>query len=73
MPAIILGGFLHDISYFLFGYQRWHQDFSVGALGPACPARLGSQAFFGGPKILVTLCEIKSILVCNHPNSFSQF
>ena len=42
--------------------QGWHQDFSVWVLVPVCPAKMGSQAFYGGPKILVTLCNKKSIL-----------
>ena len=36
-------------------------NFSIWVLGPTCSAKLGSQAFFGGPKILVTLCEKKSM------------
>ena len=34
--------------------------FNLGP-GTACSAKLGSQAFFGGPKILVTLCEKKRV------------
>ena len=35
--------------------QGWHQDFSIWVLGLTCPVKLGSQAFWVRPKILVTL------------------